>query len=357
MCRLFAAICVPSDGTAVAGTSEYHLRAYSFLGATTFLESWSSQHEAIGRADAPCLVALPGKRLSRSLRYGPFRRGQSSRVICPVVSPATESPPRLGARRLLLDGIDYDLLQSWYQFCAQHRSKTCAADSKDYPEMFEVIDCQTQKIVAATPNCSYVALSYVWGQQQATTVSRPNSPCRNIEHRNLSPDTIPSVIRAAMTVKLKLGWKYLWVERYCIDQDDEAKHVQINQMDKVYSNAVITIIAAAGDDASYGLPGLSSVSRRVQPYAKTRGQLLASTMRSSQEIIGSSRWATRGWTYQEAALSKRRFVFTEEQVFYECKCMSCCEAISVPIRLLHYRNFQDGFRSTIRRGYFETYDH
>lgn len=361
MCRLFAAVRVSPDEPAVGGTSEYHLRACSFLKATNLVYFDRSLPEPIRKADAPCLLVLLGKGRSRSRTGRPqsltamIGRGQSSGIICPVISPATESTPRLGTRRLLPDRIDYDLLQGWYQFCAQHHRKTCATDSKDYPEKLKVIDCRAQKIVAATPSCSYVALSYVWGQQQHTTVSRPNSPCRNMEPRILSPDTIPSVIRDAMTVALKLGWQYLWVDRYCIDQDDEAKHVQINQMDKVYSNAVITIIAAAGDNASYGLPGVSSISRKAQPYATVRGRLLASTMRSSQETIGSSRWATRGWTYQEAALSKRRFVFTEEQVFYECKCMSCCEAVSVPLDLLHYKNFEGGFRPTIRRGYFETY--
>ena len=361
MCRLFAAVRVPPDGIAVAGTSKYHLRACSFLSATKLVNIDRSLPESIRKADAPCLQVIGRISRSRTSTNRPqsflamIGRGESFGIICPVVSSACESSPRLGTRRLLPDRIDYDLLQGWYKFCAQHHGKTCAVDSKNYPEKLKVIDCRTQSIVAATPNCLYVALSYVWGQQKSTTGSRPNSPCRNIEPCILSPDTIPNVIRDAMTVTLKLGWQYLWVDRYCIDQDDEAKHVQINQMDKVYSSAVITVIAAAGDNAGCGLPGVSSISRKAQPYATIRGRLLASTMRSSQETIGSSRWATRGWTYQEAALSKRRLVFTEEQIFYECKRMNCCEAINVPLGLLHYKKFEDGFRSTIRRGYFETY--
>lgn len=90
-------------------------------------------------------------------------------------------------------------------------------------------------------------------------------------------------------------------------------------MDKVYLCAVITIVAAAGESANYGLPEVSFTLRRAQPYAAVRGQLLASTMRNSQVAIGSSRWANRGWTYQEGALSKRRLVFTDDQVFFECK--------------------------------------
>ena len=366
MCRLFAAVRVPQDKTAVAGSLEYHLRAYSFLTATNHLYPDVSLPEPIKMADIPCLLVLGGKGRGQSPIDGPqlpsldaiatmISRGQSSGIICPVVSSATVFSPRFGTRRLLSNRIDYGLLQGWYQFCEQHHRETCATNSKDYPEKLKVIDCQARKIVASPPGCLYVALSYVWGQQQSTTTAWFEKPCRKIEPGILFPDTIPSVINDAMTVALELGWQYLWVDRYCIDQDDEAKHVQINQMDKVYSSAVITIIAAAGDKASYGLPGVSSISRKAQPYAEIRGRLLASTMRSSQETIGSSRWATRGWTYQETALSKRRLVFTEEQVFYECKRMSCCEAISVPLGLLHCKTFEDGFRSTIGRGYFEMF--
>ena len=120
-------------------------------------------------------------------------------------------------------------------------------------------------------------------------------------------------------------------------------------MDKVYLCAVITIIAAAGESANYGLPGVSNTLRRAQPYAMVRGHLLASTMLNSHMAIGSSRWATRGWTYQEAALSKRRLVFTDDQVFFECKGMSCSESHAVPLALLH------GMGSSIQRGFFETY--
>jgi hypothetical protein len=35
--------------------------------------------------------------------------------------------------------------------------------------------------------------------------------------------------------------------------------------------------------------------------------------------IGSSDWNTRAWTYQEALLSRRRLVFTDRQVYFQCR--------------------------------------
>lgn len=41
--------------------------------------------------------------------------------------------------------------------------------------------------------------------------------------------------------------------------------------------------------------------------------------------IGNSVWAERGWTYQELLLSRRRLVFTDFQVYFDCDRMFCVE--------------------------------
>lgn len=92
-------------------------------------------------------------------------------------------------------------------------------------------------------------------------------------------------------------------------------------MGEIYSNAYCTVIAAAGEDAQTGLPGVSNISRREQrrvnvkdvtlielPYSKDHGSAL----------LSSSKWATRGWTYQEGYLSTRRLIFTEYCLLYLC---------------------------------------
>ena len=357
-CRLFAAVRILPHGVSVADTSEYHLRACSFLKATNFVRTSLQLSEPFKKADSPCLLVLRGNGRPHDSWLGEetLKLSQTAGIISSVVSATTESSTKFRTRRVLPDRIDYHLLRSWYDLCVQHHPKKCAVNTKGLPDTLKVIDCRTKKIVEAPPNCSYIALSYVWGQRQSPIVTWPKQPYENPGPTILSDDTTPSVVTDAMTVTVQLGWQYLWVDRYCIDQNDEAKHMQINQMDKVYSSAVITLIAAAGDSAWYGLPGVSTTSRRTQPHAMVRGRLLASTMRTPRETIGSSRWATRAWTYQEAALSKRRLVFTEEQVFFECRNMSCCEDRVIPWDLLNYKNFEDGFRSMVQQGYFEAPD-
>ena len=216
MCRLFAAVRVQPVGRPISDSSEYHLRALPFFKATESVFSDASLPEQIRKADSACFMVLSGKGRNHKVQL----RGQQSLtdlishsqpygVICPVLSSATETPPRVGTRRLLPDRISYHLLRNWYGFCAQNHRKTCAVKNKEYPEMLKVIDCRTRRIIGAPPKCSYVALSYIWGKQQATAVSPFVISGKNTRHRILSSFTIPRVISDAMIVTLELGLQYL----------------------------------------------------------------------------------------------------------------------------------------------------
>ena len=115
----------------------------------------------------------------------------------------------------------------------------------------------------------------------------------------------PPVIEDAILVVKGLGFQYLWIDRYCIAQDSEnEKHSQIQNMNMIYGHAEVTIIAAAGENPSYGLPGVNQRRRTSQSYAKVRGYTLVSTLSPPQREVESSRRATRAWTYQEEVLSR-----------------------------------------------------
>lgn len=105
----------------------------------------------------------------------------------------------------------------------------------------------------------------------------------------------------------------------------------IKQMDQVYSNASLTIIDASGGDAQRGLPGVSSFARRLQKSVHIRNTALLE-MPCGEHELNSSKWATRGWTYQEGYFSTRRLIFTPSQVLFLCNSIYNVESI--------YRLFQ-----------------
>lgn len=89
----------------------------------------------------------------------------------------------------------------------------------------------------------------------------------------------------------------------------------INQMDQIYSNASLTIIDASGGDAQSGLPGVNRFARRLQQSVHIRNTTLLELPCGEHELK-SSKWVTRGWTYQECYFSKMRLVFTKSQVLF-----------------------------------------
>lgn len=75
-----------------------------------------------------------------------------------------------------------------------------------------------------------------------------STPPKADEEKSI-PENCPKVINDSIEVTLLLNLRYLWVDKYCINQTDaKEKHDQIRHMDLVYANAQATIIAAASAD-------------------------------------------------------------------------------------------------------------
>lgn len=216
--------------------------------------------------------------------------------------------------------IDCSVLRDWIACCREHHGSNCTIATHEVfseRQHLRVIDCHTGRIVDAPAYRDYVALSYVWGKS-APIIPASSSKSNQMRLTTL-PDNTPRTIRDAITVTTSLNMRYLWVDQYCIDQSDTADlHKQLSAMDQIYRFATITIIAAAGDNAAYGLPGVSGPSRMVQPKLNLGGSLILSGLQSPTTLIERSPWSSRAWTYQEGLLSRRRLIFTSEQVVFEC---------------------------------------
>lgn len=112
----------------------------------------------------------------------------------------------------------------------------------------------------------------------------------------------------------------------CIsNSEDPDRHRMISQMDHIYANASITIIAAADGDTERGLCGVS-MPRRSQRRVDI-GDVSLLELPNGHEDVRSSAWASRAWTYQEGYLSTRRLVFTASQVVFLCNGMYAAESL------------------------------
>ena len=244
-------------------------------------------------------------------------------------------PRNVQTVRILQPLVDYQIIKSWLTFCQERHSKTCAvfdgADPVSTVRAFRLIDCETRRIGPA-PGQPYVTLSYLWGDSTPPLFSE------------VLVSGQPNTIEDAITATRALGFRYLWVDRYCINQQDKDDvRDQVEKMDLIYNNSDFTIIAAAGDGPDHGLPGVRPRSLQ-QAYGKVGKHFFVSTMDDPGPIIAKSAWMKRGWTYQEAVLSRRRLVFTDQQVYFECRGMYCYEDLNLPLENLHTKD-QQHFKS------------
>lgn len=203
--------------------------------------------------------------------------------------------------------INIDTIKAWLNHC-QASHEEC---SKPNPPQFSLtlIDCQRRQLVDSEPTVSYAALSYVWGKV-------PPNP---LEDDRL-PRDVPAVIRDAMDITQSLGYRYLWVDAYCINQNNtRLKHIQIKNMHSIYRCAEVTLVDAVGSDSAFGLAGSASTPRIPprQINISTQGYEISSCMKNRAHLE-TSPWNQRAWTYQEALLSRRVILFDHDQFHLEC---------------------------------------
>lgn len=233
---------------------------------------------------------------------------------------------------------DPELLKSWLCLCDRHHGPRCSPRVDRQEPDIRLIDTTNQCIVSrrwwrlldSSAHQDYVALSYVWGDVQQSYVPAGGAYSALTKKGALLELKPPKTIVDAMQLIQRLGLRYLWVDALCIKQDDFSdKEEQIARMGSVFQSALFTIIAASGSDCDAGLPGIRSGTRFKQQRLVSAGNitLLSSVQHPYEKILTpeTSKWSRRAWTFQEELLSRRRLIFTDEQVWWRCPCATWCE--------------------------------
>lgn len=237
----------------------------------------------------------------------------------------------LGFARLIgRNQMDTRLFSEWLRLCdSKHlpRCKHSVYRSNIPLKHFRVVNIREKRVHLAPPDCQYVALSYVWGPVHPLRLTVENAEMLEAKGALDLPhiwSAIPRTVQDAIYVALAANVDYLWVDTLCIVQDGfEIKQEMFRQMHLVYRNAIFTIVAASGDDANRGLPGVQKGSRRAhQTVWELGGRTYLDVELGETDEVGSgfqgSAWRTRGWTYEEGMFSSRMLVFTEQQAYWYC---------------------------------------
>ncbi|KAI0437390.1 heterokaryon incompatibility protein-domain-containing protein [Xylaria telfairii] len=279
---------------------------YAFLGVLLKPE-WADRKDVKWRFNPPCLIT----------------------PATPKDAPFTmNGAPKIWGRETG-QAANMELSRHWLETCVSTH-KHCQWRTQDSGQTaklgnFRLIDCSlnTPVIEVRSLTESYAALSYVWGKSTASMSD--------------TAATWPKTVLDAITTTRELGLRYLWVDKYCINQDDAAeKSMQISQMDLIYKMAEVTLIAAAGSDASFGLAGIDGTMR--YPNVKIQlpnGLVLVSTRGEPDLKVAGSPWNSRGWTYQEGLFARRRLYFLPDQMYWQCRGFEAQESFQFPYKTIH----------------------
>ena len=235
------------------------------------------------------------------------------------------------------------LASKWLNECENSHQGLCetaargdgVAHTRMPPHNLLVIDVNAMSLVLLPQRSKYVALSYCWGQSNRHFITT-NSNVAELQAKGslqrIFP-LLPRTIQDAINCVREIGRKFLWVDALCIIQDnDNDREIQILQMDRVYDNALMTIISAPPNlpnSTRYdGLPGYRVGSRAFcQDTARIQGMELCTTVPSVEIATQLSPWSTRAWTFQEHLLSRRRMYFTGTQLYFQCPYGVFCEDV------------------------------
>ena len=89
-------------------------------------------------------------------------------------------------------------------------------------------------------------------------------------------------------------------------------------MGDIYSSAELTLIAAAGTNSSYGLPGVGRDRKHLGHDVRVGRLRFVTTYAWDMDEIYHSVWSSRAWTFQEGYMSRRRLFFMEARLIYIC---------------------------------------
>lgn len=183
----------------------------------------------------------------------------------------------------------------------------------------------------------YAALSYCWGNPKEHLQTKTVVGNVSAHYSCIRLSRLPRTIRDAVSCCRRLGIHFIWVDALCIVQDDNTdKMAEIEIMGHIYANAYLTIAAsrAGGSDDGFLEPRRNPFFSAPVP-CPGGGMVVAKWCYQGQGLLNSSRATfekgrtkllkdleplySRGWTLQEAMLSRRTLFFSTFQPYFVCR--------------------------------------
>lgn len=341
----------PAGDTAIQEASEQ-----GFIAVEPLQNEGSPLSQISGRPEVtvtlPCYITVSNNPLAVGLldvQFWGYGRGQKSRITTlssfrlriesdHLLDSAVSRPSALTYGRILDPSqIDLSMGRMWLEHCEQNHGSSCSKQGWPFrlgkPDFIRLVDVEDLSIVEVTSSTAwsyrYLTLSYVRGESQTFELLTSNKLKLTRPHgllRHFRND-LSKMVRDAINVTRGFEERYLWIDSLCIEQDNELdKWKQHASMDRIFGNALLTIVAADAQHGDVGLGGVERDSRHIRQISEEiqpsiRIMLPLPPLRD----LDTSPWAQRAWTFQERLFSRRIIYFSGGQIHWRCHKCSASE--------------------------------
>ncbi|KAH7327745.1 heterokaryon incompatibility protein-domain-containing protein [Stachybotrys elegans] len=226
----------------------------------------------------------------------------------------------------------FALVRQWLKACEDSHEHCVPRKQATRPARLlyipDGIDGRLYLVKGANVLEPYVALSYCWGRDPEpiqTTKQNINAHTEN----GLQISGLPPAIHNAVEATVNLGYRYLWIDRFCIVQDDKndwaAESVKLCD---TYTDAVLTLSADRSESAQE--PFLGTQKCAEDKYVKMSFDYLLLAESHHHDLTSvytgkSEPLHRRAWTMQERLVSRRVLHYTSNELIWECDSLIQCE--------------------------------
>lgn len=278
-----------------------------------------------------CIEGHQGR--NRTLRAGCFRREFGESRFDEEVGPAR-----------LIDVFAHERY-TWSKGCGSKASSALYSgdlSGDEYPRGQKGLSRIVDRVdVMGRP---YLALSYTWGSQSPHdyTTTHDNISARKLD---IAERELPKTFQHAIYIARRLNVRYLWIDAICIIQGPDGGddwREESGKMGSIYANALLTLVAAAGNDSEEGMFNKRSTYghmadnkviaiRTVLPDSAVCSTLYFVPSDMTSEHLGfrphkyGGPLLSRAWCLQEDLLSMRKLYYASDQLYWECDHLAVSE--------------------------------
>lgn len=192
-------------------------------------------------------------------------------------------------------------------------------------------DGERMRLIQTDPGSRgrYLALSHRWGDLSDDEKFCAFKANFNGLKQAIPIEKLPKSFQDAVRVTRALDIRYLWIDSLCIIQDDPLDwDAESKKMEDVFSNAFCTVAASSAKSSVIGFLGRRPPRDAINVLTPSGPLYLAEFIDDFSSDVEESVLNSRGWVFQERALSKRSIYFTDTQIYWECGRGVFCETLA-----------------------------